>query len=178
MGKIQPHPPVKLIAAITINDVNLWPTVRERLETEFSPIDSFLDWYDFTHTTYYESEMGANLKKRMVSFQDLIAPEALPEIKVRTNQLEEAFAVEGRRRVNIDPGYVCSAKLVLATTKDYGHRLYLGQGIFGDVHLRYQRKTFQPQEWTYPDYREPQVIYFFEEVRKLYLTQLADYRPR
>ncbi|RMF59224.1 MAG: DUF4416 family protein [Calditrichaeota bacterium] len=173
MGKIKPYPPVKLIAAITISDLKLWKLVKDELEEHFSPIDSFQDWYDFTFTEYYREEMGANLKKRMVSFQDLISAEQLPEMKILSNQIEDKFSESGNRRVNIDPGYVTSAKLILATTKDYMHRIYLGKGIFGDLHLRIRQGEFQPLDWTYPDYRQPEVLHFFNEVRKIYLAQLA-----
>ena len=173
MGKIKPYPPVKLIAAITISDLNLWPDVKTKLESLFSPIDSYSDWYDFTFTDYYRDEMGDHLKKRMVSFQELIQAEQLPEIKLASNELESEFSQNEKRRVNIDPGYICSAKLVLATTKDYMHRLYLGKGIFGDLHLRIHRGQFQPLDWTYPDYKQPAILHYFTEVRKIYLAQLA-----
>ncbi len=173
MGKIKPYPPVKLIAAITISDVSLWQNVHTLLESHFSPIDTAIDWYDFTYTEYYREGMGENLKKRMVSFRDLIPAEELPEIKIASNQMEEQFARGGKRRVNIDPGYICQAKLILATTKDFIHRIYLGKGIFGDLHLRLHRGKYEPLQWTYPDYQQPQVLEYFTTVRDIYLNQLG-----
>lgn len=173
MGQIRVHSPVKLIAAITIAGLERWPAIQKELEEIFSPLDKCLDWYNFVHTRYYQPEMGGNLKKRMISFTELILPEGLPDIKLCTNQIEEKYAHHGKRTVNIDPGYLCASKLVLATTKDYDHRVYLGRGIFADVHLRFRKKHFQPNEWTYPDYREVFVTRFFEEVRQNYLEQLA-----
>ncbi len=174
MGAVNSYPPVKLITAITAANVNIWPNLKNKLEKTYSPIEDRLDWYEFTHTRYYEPEMGEGLRKCMISFQDLILAEQLPEIKLKTNQVEAEFAVDGKRFVNIDPGYICSSKLVLATTKDFSHRIFLGKGIFGDLHLRYYQRTFHPQEWTYPDYKEPFVLHFFEKVRKNYLSQLAE----
>ncbi|NOX36032.1 MAG: DUF4416 family protein [Calditrichaeota bacterium] len=173
MGTIKAHPPVKLICAITVSNVELWSAVQQQLEDVFSEMDCMGEWYDFTHTRYYEPEMGSGLKKRMVAFRQLILAEVLPDIKWTTNVIEDRFRQEGHRRVNLDPGYIATAKLVLATTKDYDHRVYLGRGIFGDLHLRFRQKHFHPLEWTYPDYREPFVIEFFERVREQYLTQLA-----
>lgn len=119
--------------------------------------------------------MGEILSKKMVSFSDLTWAERLPDIKIASNEIEVAFSEGNKRRVNVDPGYLNASKVVLATTKDYGHRVYLGRGIFGDVHLRYVSHRFKPCEWTYPDYQEGFVLKFFEEVRKKYMTQLADF---
>lgn len=174
MGKIKPYPPVKLVAAIAASDIALWEECRDKLESLYSPLDDKIDWYDFYHTGYYLPEMGKKLKKRMVSFQELIMAEQLPAIKLAANQLEAEFAVNGKRRFNIDPGYICAPRLVLATTKDYSHRIYLGNGIFADVHLSYQKGGYRAQEWTYPDYQMPQVLSFFNKVRETYLTRLAD----
>lgn len=110
----------------------------------------------------------------MVSFQALQMPDYLSEIKLATNYIERDFMEAGKRRVNLDPGYLTAAKLVLATTKDYSHRLYLGRGIFGDLHLRFEAGTFRPQPWTYPDYQEPFVLEFFNRVRETYLQQLSE----
>lgn len=176
MGGIRKHLPVKLFAAIAVSDTSLWPETQERLETMFSAIDSQMEWYDFHHTDYYRREMGAKLQKRMVSFKSLIDPADLPRCKISSNHLESEFVVDGHRRVNIDPGYLCAPKVVLATTKDYSHRIYLSQGIFGDLHLVYQNKRFVAQPWTYPDYQEPFVLEFFASLRDIYLTQLAEVR--
>jgi hypothetical protein len=174
MGKIKSYPSVKLIAAIAASDITMWEDCHHKLESLYSPVDNMMDWYDFDHTDYYLPEMGKKPKKRMISFRELIVAEQLPAIKLATNQLEEEFASGGKRRLNIDPGYICAPKLVLATTKDYSHRIYLGNGIFGDVHLQYRKSTFKAQAWTYPDYRMPEVLTFFNEVREIYLRQMAE----
>lgn len=127
---------------------------------------------DFTFTGYYDKEMGAGIKRQFVSFTRLILPEQLPVIKLLTNKIEQDLALKGKRRVNIDPGYLSLAKVVLATTKDYSHRFYLGQGIYGEVTLTYARGKFSSFPWTYPDYQTQSYQQFFGEIREIYKKQL------
>ncbi len=126
----------------------------------------------FTWTDYYEPEMGAPLSRRFVSFRDLIRPERLPDIKRETNDIESRFSEGGMRRVNIDPGYLSAAHLILATGKGYTHRPYLRGGVYADLTLLYQRGTFTALPWTYPDYAEGAVIVMFNKMRDRYLLQL------
>jgi hypothetical protein len=99
----------------------------------------------------------------------------LPEIKQTTNRLEEKYATPvGNRRINIDPGYLCSEHVILATTKGYTHRPYLREGIYADLTLIYRNKSFQPLEWTYPDYRQEEIIQLFNQFRKTYLEELKE----
>ncbi len=174
MGQVKPYPLVKYICAITIADKTLWEKVQVQLTDLLSPFDLMTDWFPFNYTEYYTPEMGPGLEKRLVSFRELSLAEHLPAIKLATNQIEEQLSLEGKRRVNLDPGYLTASRLVLATTKDYAHRVYLGQGIFGDVHLRFRGGQYEPLEWTYPDYREPFVRQFLKDVRDVYLTQLGE----
>lgn len=129
---------------------------------------------DFTFTGYYDKEMGAGIKRQFVSFTRLILPEQLPVIKLLTNKIEQDLALKGKRRVNIDPGYLSLAKVVLATTKDYSHRLYLEQGIYGEVTLTYARGKFSSFPWTYPDYQTQAYQQFFGEIREIYKKQLLE----
>jgi hypothetical protein len=177
MGTVKPQPLVKLFTSITFNvhlDIdNIYATLinlfnRIELKTEIFNFSKF--------TNYYESEMGPELSKQILVFTGTIEPETLPAIKLSTNDLERRYSSEDmKRQVNIDPGYLCAAKVVLATTKDYTHRIYLGQGIYGDVHLCYQHHSFQVQPWTYPDYRQPDIIDFFNQVRIEYIKQLKTF---
>jgi len=167
--------PVKLIMAVILAQSVSVPEVRTRIEASYGAIDLSSAMLPFDATHYYEREMGPHLHRMLWSFQTLISPEALAEIKRATNALERAFACwdgrSRRRRVNLDPGYVDLAKLVLATTKDRQHRLYLGQGIYAEVTLRFTGGHFIPWEWTYPDYRSPEYLTFFEAVRRCYRQQ-------
>ena len=173
MGTIKKYPPVKYFAAITyIPDFSL-KSVFPFLEEEISLIESHSQSYDFSKfTDYYSTEMGTKLQKGIFTFEELKPAYLLPKIKIATNKIEGQFLTTENRQVNIDPGYICAAKVILATTKDYDHRLYLGEGIFGDVHLRFQKGKFNACDWTYPDYRQPMILDFFNDTRKNYLTQL------
>lgn len=173
MGREHPHDPVKLITAILYTGESVFLQAVEDLTALYGEQDLTLPPFPFTYTDYYTEEMGANLTKTFLSFQNLIAPEQLPDIKLATNAIEQKYAAEGGRQVNIDPGYISEAKLVLATTKNYSHRIYLGKGIFGDLHLQYHKGTFEPNPWTYPDYQSEQVIQFLTDVRKNYFTNLG-----
>ena len=175
MGTIKKHLPVKLFTAITfLKGFDIEPVI-EAIEKFHSPIDLRSEVYDFTKfTPYYNHEMGERLDKCFVSFLHLFIPENLPSVKMSTNRLEENYISNKKRQINIDPGYITQAKLVLATTKNYSHRIYLGLGIFGDVHMQYQNKSYRPQSWTYPDYRDKQNVEFFNATRRRYLEQLAD----
>jgi len=146
------------------------------LDAAFGPLDLKSLIFPFTFTDYYQEEMGSDLYRRFVAHRALIPQDALPDIKHRTREIEGHFSLAGtraRRRINLDPGYLTSAKVVLASTKECAHRIYLGRGIFGDLHLRYEHGIYQPFSWTYPDYRTPEALTFFDDMRRLYLRETA-----
>jgi len=174
MGKVREPLLVKLIAGMFTANTELLEEAKVRLSQEFGPIDYESELLPFDHTTYYAAEFGENLKRRFVAFAELVHPERLAEIKLLTNALEIEWAVEGKRRINIDPGYISHAKLVLATTKNHAHRIYLGQGIYAEVTLHFRSGTFQPWPWTYPDYASPPLIAIFNRIRGLYVKQLRE----
>ena len=126
----------------------------------------------FGHTDYYRDEFGEGLSRKFLGFSSLITPEKLSEIKVLTNRIEDKFRKEGRRLINIDPGYLDMAKLVLASTKDFMHRIYLDRGIYAEITLSYQNKSFRSFDWTYPDYRSKEYIDIFNEIREAYRQQI------
>ena len=126
----------------------------------------------FDYTDYYEREMGASLIRRLVSFELLVRPESLPDIKRLANQMEDQYREGGQRRVNIDPGYISLAHLILATGKGYTHRPYLRDGIYADLTLIFSGKTFRSLPWTYPDYAGNQMIGLFNKMREKYLLDL------
>ncbi|MFH0877601.1 MAG: DUF4416 family protein [Candidatus Omnitrophota bacterium] len=147
--------------------------IRQILIKKFGPADSLSPVWPFDQTGYYASEMGQNLKRQFVSFARLGPAERLIKTKLTTNALEQKFShPDRRRRVNIDPGYVSLSKLVLATTKNYAHRIYVGKGIYEEITLFYKERGFQPAPWTYPDYRQETYIRFFNDVRTRYRQQI------
>lgn len=138
-------------------------TIGDRVGEVFmrSPVRPF-------HTDYYNREMGDNILRQWIAFKEPVAPDTLGELKRGTNEIEKMYLNEtGGRRINIDPGLLSLHNLVLASTKDFAHRIYLGGGIFGEVTLIYREKRFHPLEWTYPDYREDSSLRFFSEVRRV-----------
>lgn len=171
-----PKPPlsVKLIMAVFTPQSELFPKVERQLEKKWGEIDFKGPLFDFDHTDYYQEEMGFNLKKKFICFKDLMSPEDIDSIKISTNELEKKYSVEDKRLVNIDPGYISNSKLILASTKDYYHRIYLGNGIYAEVTLFFQKGSFQPLPWTYPDYKTNASLNIFNRIREIYRKQLAN----
>jgi hypothetical protein len=172
MGVAREHRPVKLFVGMFTEREGLFETARTKLGKAYGAVDHVSPVWPFDFTTYYAEEFGDNLLRQFISFSDLIDAARLPEIKLCTNDLEQEFASDGARAINLDPGYIDLSKLVLATTKNHQHRLYLDQGIFAEVTLRFTRNSFRPWEWTYPDYCTDHHIQFFNQVRQTYLDQL------
>jgi hypothetical protein len=142
------------------------------LEDRCGPLDFLSPVRPFDYTAYYEKEMGAPLFRRWGTFGRLLAPDGLAAMKLLTNGMEDRRRIAGKRTVNLDPGLLSAERLVLATGKDYSHRIYLGRGIFGDLTLIYSQGSFQPLPWTYPDYRDPDTVALFNILRERYLLQL------
>jgi hypothetical protein len=178
MGQIKNAEPVKMLVGLLAARKELFDAVRMRLEQVWGPVDLQSEIMDFDYTRYYDNEMGRPLYRRFLSFEKRIDPGLLSGIKVATNALEDELAVNGRRQVNIDPGYLTPAKLVLATTKDRAHRIYLGKGIYAEVTLLYQGGAFRELPWTYPDYRSEKYRAFFTRVREICLRQQKEVEKR
>jgi len=155
----------KLICGI-ISSKGFLLRAEEVLVDEFGEIDSRSATIPFNFTRYYEKEMGGDLWRRWVAFKEPLPEEAIKTIKLKVIQLETNLArPDGSRTVNLDPGYVTPSKLVLATRKDYSHRVYLGEGVFAEVTLIRKGGRFNPLDWTYPDYRTDHALRFFEQLR-------------
>ena len=142
------------------------------LAEKFGAIDMVSSWFPFDLTEYYRHEMGAPLFRRVLTFKELIDQSALSEIKIQTNTIEEKHVKKGKRRVNIDPGYMIHERFVLATGKNFTHRIYIGRGIYADLTLIYQKGKFQRLPWTYPDYTEKKMLGFLKLVRDKYMADL------
>jgi hypothetical protein len=171
VGKIKIPEKVKLIVGMLSQNLELFSSAEKELEKKFSEIDYRSNLLPFSHTDYYEKEMGKNLLRKFISFKKLIFPEEIVEIKIFTNELEEKFSFEGKRKINLDPGYLTLSKLVLVSTKDYSHRVYLNKGIYAEATLFYKDKKFQNFPYTYPDYRTEEYKKIFQEIRNIYYKQ-------
>jgi len=178
MGKLRNPEPVKLFTAITFSDTKAKDDALDKLVLSYGPIDTKSVIFDFTFTNYYREEMGGVLSKQFLSFGPLIDPVKLIDIKIHTNEIEDAYANEGKRIVNIDPGYINAAKLILATTKDFSHRVYLGKQIYGDIHMMFINGKLTANNWTYPDYKQELAINFFTELKHIYMENLRAHRYR
>lgn len=161
--------PVWLFFGLLVREAPLFDTVIVRLEKDFAPVAVRSAVLPFDQSAYYEPEMGPGLLRQWVAMRDPMRIVELPDFKIHTNRLEKYWADEsGARRVNIDPGYVTDAKVVLATTKDHMHRLYVDSGIYEEVTLHYKRgEGYAPWPWTYPDYQTDAAREFFTKVRAL-----------
>ena len=172
MGQAKKHKPVKLIIGFIFKEESAFNKARLILAQKFGKIDFESQTLPFGHTAYYEEEFGKDLKRRFIGFKKLINPCLLPKIKTYTNRSEKKLSSASSRSINIDPGYLDLAKLVLASTKDYKHRIYLNKGIYSEVTLFYENKSYRPWEWTYPDYKSNECITIFNQIREIYAKQI------
>ncbi|MBV6519233.1 MAG: hypothetical protein HCAMLNBO_02007 [Candidatus Brocadia fulgida] len=152
--------------------------MEKTLTTSFGTIDLKSDILPFHFTEYYHEEMGEEIKRQFYSFQKLISPDEIAAIKVQTNSMEEAVAdsrkYSVKRPVNIDPGYLNESRLILASTKDFSHRIYLQNGIYAEVTLNYRRGGYEFFPWTFPDYKSLEYQNFFLQARERYVKKLKE----
>lgn len=172
MSEAQPAEAVKLIASLFTGESLLLGDTLRALTQRYGRADFISAPMPFAYTEYYRREFGGPLTRRLVAFERLVRPEGLPDVKSWTNTLERELAVEGRRRVNVDPGYIAKAHLILATGKGYSHRPYLRDGIYADLTLIYRNQAFQSLPWTYPDYAGAEMIGMLTRIRERYSLQL------
>jgi hypothetical protein len=166
MGKINIIAPVNYFCGIIYREESVFNKVISQLKEKLGEIDIITESFAFNFTDYYTKEMGDNLLRRFVSFKNLKDPIELSDIKILTNNIEEKYSVNGSRVINLDPGYVDFSKVVLASTKDFTHRLYIGKGIYAEVTMFYKDKKFNFSPWTYKDYQSKEYLGFFYEVRE------------
>ncbi|HEX5021585.1 MAG TPA: DUF4416 family protein [Candidatus Binatia bacterium] len=173
MGTAREPKPAKYFVALLSSDVDLLTAVETDLSPILSEIDARSEVVPWIASKFYEREMGRGLLRRFVSFSVLQSPENLAEIKLQTQRIEDNYRiVAAGRRVNLDPGYIDAFKLVLASTKNAGQRIYLRSGIYGEATLLYHDAAFHGLEYSYRDYLWPESLAFFTQMRAQYLTQL------
>lgn len=179
MGQLRAPIPVKLFVGMLSPDPRLFQACAQGLTAEYGPIDLESALLPWDHTDYYRSEMGYPLVRKFFFFERLTDPGDLAKVKSVSLELETRYArhgAEGQRRlINLDPGYVTEAKVVLASTKDFSHRVYIGMGVYAEVTLRYDRdeRAFQVLEHTYPDFRSAIVKVLFNEARERLRRELT-----
>lgn len=172
MGRPKTPSPVKLIVGILGASNELLEEAGGALRERFGPLDALSTATDWTVSTYYRDEMGPTIRRQFVSFEQLVSPDEITAVKLATNEMEQRWCTASARRVNIDPGYIAATKLVLASTKDAAHRIYLGQGIYAETTLLFSNGSFHAHAYTYPDYAASGALAFFNSVRATYLQQL------
>ncbi|BBO86657.1 hypothetical protein DSCO28_72230 [Desulfosarcina ovata subsp. sediminis] len=172
MSRPQPPKPAKPIVGFFLKERSLAADIAGMLQARLGPVDMISPWLDFDFTSYYEKEMGAPLFRRLMVFKPLIEQTRLAAIKRMTNELETTLQRGGQRRVNIDPGYLLPERFVLATGKNFTHRIYIGEGIYADLTLIYRKGAFRTLPWTYPDYADRRLIDFLTLVRNKYMIDL------
>jgi len=173
MSRPQPPKPAKLVVGVLLQDRTLVEALVDALQRLFGSTDFISRWMPFNYTRYYEAEMGAPLSRRMLSFGPLIEQASLARVKRMTNAVEKMWMHDGKRRVNLDPGCLLLERFVLATGKNYSHRIYVGEGIYADLTLIFRSGAFQPLPWTYPDYADDGIRSFLLKVRRKYQLDLA-----
>lgn len=181
MGEMKQPRPMKLIVGMLTGKPQWFDAAERFLEAEFGPIDHRSGLIPFNFTDYYTPQMGPALLRKFVAHEPLVSPDRLAAIKVRTNELEARLAEEldakVPRPVNLDPGLLDGSKLILASTKNHAHRIYLARGIYAEITLTYRRGGFVPTPWTYSDYRTEPYLAFFSQARARFLEQERDLAP-
>jgi hypothetical protein len=177
LGEIKRFEFYKLIVGVLTTVCFRKDEILEVLSNEFGEIDYVSCFMDFNYTTYYNSEMGDNIKRFFVSFKNLIDPSTLADIKIETNRLENRFVADGveARKVNFDPGILNLSRLILASTKDNAHRVPLGKGIYGEITLLFQKGGIQALPWSFKDFQSKEYAEILFELRNIYKQDLLRY---
>lgn len=165
--------PARLIVSVLTPDRKFADSAATLLEQKLGPIEEEIGPLAFDFTSYYDAEMGMGIKRWIWVFADLTDRSQLVRIKRLTDEVESAYSREGKRRFNLDPGLLTLENFVLATGKNQAHRIYLGEGVFGDLTLIYRKGAYQPLPWTYPDYASRELIDVLEGVRQRYKCKLT-----
>ncbi len=159
-------PSAKLLVSAIYREERRFEEVLPNLETRLGPVERTSGPFHFDRTDYYEREMGAPLYRRFVVMERLVPRDQLAAVKIEAEELERNFSVHGMRTVNLDPGILTEASFLLATGKNYSHRVYLRDGVFADLTLVYRKGEYRPLPWTYPDFTAPGIRAFLAEVRE------------
>ncbi|MBP1597612.1 MAG: hypothetical protein H6Q05_2989 [Acidobacteria bacterium] len=177
MGQTRSPLPVKLFVGTLTSLPDIMPRVEQLLVARFGPVDLRSDNYPFDLTHYYDDAMGSPITRSFLAFRNLIPADQLADVKEETNALEAELALEYRqvrRPINLDPGYLEESKIVLASTKNFYHRILLAGGIYGEVTLHFSGGAWQSFPWSFPDFRSGRYDEIFTRLRQVYRKQLKE----
>lgn len=169
---VSPLPARPFLSILSAQWSRFWPMLRQNLEALLGPVDYESELIPFTQTTYYDAELGAPIFRRILSFSAPLAMNLLSDVKLATNALEQMAVVSGQRLFNLDPGYVTQERLVLATGKNFSHRIYLSQGIWADLTLIFHKGAWMDLPWTFPDYATKEIKEHLTRIRSMYQQDL------
>lgn len=165
---------VNLVVSFFTGNPSLFADTLKTLEERFGHIEFLSEAIDFNGTGYYKEEFGAGLKRKLVSFERLIPADGLAAIKIFTDGLEKTLSDgNGKRRVNIDPGILTLERFVLATRKNFTHRVYIGSNVYADLTLLYSKNNWRALEWTYPDYKTERMMNILTSIRTRYAHKIG-----
>lgn len=167
MGKTRNPEPALLFISTLYCKKDSFNHSRKIIEENFGEILFMSPSLPWDYSTYYKDEIGWPLYRQFIFFKNLIDPRLLVDIKLKTNEIEASLSSEGKRSINLDPGYLTLSKVVLASTKNYAHRIYLGKGIYGEVTLIYKNNIYKPHLFTYKDYQDKTHIDIFLKAREI-----------
>ncbi len=164
--------PVKIFIGALFSDEELLNDALQKCESGFGAIDFRSEKFLFDVTDYYEAEMGAPIFRQFFSFRDLGNPGDLSNWKILTNRIEDEVSPHGERKVNLDVGYMDYHKVVLASAKFNGQKIYLDHGIYADPTLYYRKGRFHPYDWSFPDFKKSDSYYeALLKIREIYKKQ-------
>lgn len=167
-----PLPARAFLSVLSARWDEFWPALRPRLEEFLGPMDYESEPIPFTQTGYYDRELGTPILRRIMSFERPLAMDGLAEVKLATNRLELEWTAAGGRLFNLDPGYITQERLVLATGKNFSHRIYLSRGIWADLTLIFHKGDWFDLPWTFPDYATPEIKRHLTRIREMYKASL------
>lgn len=169
-----PLPARAVLSVLSARWDEFWTGLRPRLEDLFGPVDYESEPIPFIQTGYYDRELGTPITRRILSFERLLDMDALAEAKLATNALEKEWERDGRRLFNLDPGYITQERLVLATGKNFSHRVYLSRGIWADLTLIFHGGDWFDLPWTFPDYATSEIKAHLTRLREMYKASLKN----
>jgi hypothetical protein len=173
---VEPAPVLRMCSCLT-GDRGLLPAVERKLVHAFGEVALKSPAFPFDGSDYYREELGDPIERFWYCFAALCGAELLPDVRRTTGRIEASFAADGKRRVNLDPGYLDLGKLVLASLKQAPDKIYMGRGVWAHTCLRYRFGELTAPDHSFADFRDGRFNGFMLEARKLYKTLLRNAGP-